>query len=84
MSQFAFGKPNTFGWAELNARGVADVVPFYEKVFGWTTNLQEFDPSLPPYRELHQNGETHPGRLGDEPRDSGGSTQLLADLLQRR
>ena len=57
MSQFAYGKPNTFGWAELNARDVANVVPFYEKVFGWTTNLQEFDPSLPPYRELHQNGD---------------------------
>jgi uncharacterized protein len=57
MSQFAFGKPNTFGWAELNARGVANVVPFYENVFGWTTRLSEFDPAQPPYREFQQNGE---------------------------
>lgn len=25
-----------FGWAELNARGVASAVPFYEATFGWT------------------------------------------------
>jgi predicted enzyme related to lactoylglutathione lyase len=58
MSQFAFGKPNTFGWAELNARGVEKVVPFYEKVFGWTTKLSEFDPSQPPYREFQHNGDS--------------------------
>jgi uncharacterized protein len=58
MSQFAHDRPNTFGWAELNARGVEKVVPFYEKVFGWSTNLQEFDPSQPPYRELQLNGES--------------------------
>ena len=57
MSQFAFDKSNTFGWAELNARGVADVVPFYEKVFGWQTVLRDFDPSQPPYREFHLDGQ---------------------------
>lgn len=57
-SQFAFGKPNTFGWAELNARGVADVVPFYERVFGWTTKLSAFDPAQPPYREFQHNGDS--------------------------
>ena len=56
MSEFEFDKPNTFGWAELNARGVENVVPFYEKLFGWKTNLQEFDPSQPPYRELQLDG----------------------------
>ena len=58
MSQFAFGQPNTFGWAELNARGVANVVPFYENVFGWTTRLSEFDPAQPPYREFQHQGES--------------------------
>jgi predicted enzyme related to lactoylglutathione lyase len=57
MSEFEFGEPNTFGWAELNARGVANVVPFYEQLFGWETKLQDFDPSQPPYRELSLNGE---------------------------
>ena len=58
MSQFAQDKPNTFGWAELNARGVADVVPFYERVFGWSTKLTEFDPSQPVYREFQKDGES--------------------------
>lgn len=25
-----------FGWAELSARGIAQAIPFYEQVFGWT------------------------------------------------
>src|SRR4030088_1449814 len=29
-------EPNSFGWAELNARGVDSAKPFYKKVFGWT------------------------------------------------
>ena len=29
------GKPNAFGWAELNSRGVEKAVPFYKKLFGW-------------------------------------------------
>lgn len=61
MSQFAFDRPNTFGWAELNARGVENVVPFYEKVFGWTTRLSEFDPSLPPYREFRMGDQSIAG-----------------------
>lgn len=57
-STFVSDRPNSFGWAELNARGVADVVPFYENVFGWTTRLSEFDPNLPPYREFQQDGRS--------------------------
>ena len=34
---FPAGEPNTFGWAELSARGFAKAKPFYTKVFGWTT-----------------------------------------------
>lgn len=30
------GRPNTFGWAELQARGLDRAVPFYEQAFGWT------------------------------------------------
>ena len=55
---FTHDGPNTFGWAELNARGVADVVPFYEKLFGWTTRVSELDPGQPPYREFQQDGES--------------------------
>ena len=36
MSGFAASGPGTFGWAEVSARGVDRVIPFYESVFGWT------------------------------------------------
>ena len=32
---------NAFGWAELNARGVDKALPFYTKVFGWTTKTSD-------------------------------------------
>ena len=35
MDAFLYGKPNTFDWAELNARGVEKTLPFYSKLFGW-------------------------------------------------
>jgi predicted enzyme related to lactoylglutathione lyase len=31
----AMGVANTYGWAELNARGVEKAIPFYKKLFGW-------------------------------------------------
>jgi predicted enzyme related to lactoylglutathione lyase len=37
MAGFEAQGPNTFGWAELNAHGIEKAIPFYEKVFGWTT-----------------------------------------------
>jgi predicted enzyme related to lactoylglutathione lyase len=55
---FVWDEDNAFGWAELNARGVESVVSFYENVFGWSTKLTEFDPSLPAYREFQMNGES--------------------------
>jgi uncharacterized protein len=36
MRGFQTQGPNAFGWAEVNARGVDKVIPFYEQVFGWT------------------------------------------------
>ena len=58
MSRFTTNEPGAFGWAELNARNVADVVPFYENVFGWDVVESEMGPDLPPYREFHQGGES--------------------------
>jgi predicted enzyme related to lactoylglutathione lyase len=36
MRGFQTEGANAFGWAEVNARGVDKVVPFYQQVFGWT------------------------------------------------
>ena len=29
------GEPDSFGWAELSAKGLDKAIPFYEQVFGW-------------------------------------------------
>ena len=57
-ADFLDDEPNTFSWAELSARGVQNVIPFYEKVFGWTTQTSEVGPDLPPYNEFQLNGES--------------------------
>ncbi|MFN8521395.1 MAG: VOC family protein [Chloroflexota bacterium] len=36
MTGFGVQGTNAYGWGELNARGVASAVPFYEATFGWT------------------------------------------------
>ena len=37
MGGFQTDAPNSYGWAELNARGIDKAIPFYTSVFGWTT-----------------------------------------------
>lgn len=64
---FLYDAPNTFGWAELNARGVQDVLPFYEKVFGWTTRTSDYNPPEPPYNEFQLNGESILGAVEMSP-----------------
>jgi len=58
MGGFIYDQPNTFGWAELNARGVKDVIPFYQKVFGWETKESDMGPDQPPYTEFIKDGES--------------------------
>ena len=57
MRDFATGVPNAYGWAELNARGVAGAIPFYRDVFGWTSRESEMGDGQPPYNELLLDGE---------------------------
>ena len=52
MGGFQTDAPNSFGWAELNARGVDKVIPFYEQVFGWGTRQSEMGADQPPYTEF--------------------------------
>src|SRR5919106_1130968 len=48
MGGFQTQGANAFGWAELNARNIESDLPFYEKVFGWTTKRSE-TPGGPDY-----------------------------------
>jgi predicted enzyme related to lactoylglutathione lyase len=61
MGGFQTDVPNSFGWAELNARGVAKAVPFYAQVFGWTTRTSEMGTGQPPYTEFLLDGESVAG-----------------------
>jgi predicted enzyme related to lactoylglutathione lyase len=56
MGGFQTHGANAFGWAELNARGVDAAVPFYRKVFGWTTKSS--DSPDQPYTEFQVDGES--------------------------
>jgi predicted enzyme related to lactoylglutathione lyase len=61
MGGFQAGGPNTYGWAELNARGVDQALPFYETVFGWTTRTSPMGEGQPPYTEFLLDGESVAG-----------------------
>lgn len=52
MGGFQTDAPNSFGWAELNARGVEKALPFYEQVFGWTTRRSPMGDGQPDYTEF--------------------------------
>ena len=60
-SPMPMGEPNTFGWAELSARGVEKAIPFYQKVFGWSPKTQSMGPDQPPYTEFQLGGESVAG-----------------------
>ncbi len=55
------GEPGQFGWAELSSRGVDKAIPFYKKVFGWTTKTSPMGPDQPPYNEFQLGGESIAG-----------------------
>ena len=52
---------NSYGWAELNARGVEKALPFYSQVFGWTTKTSEMGEGQPPYTEFQLEGQSVAG-----------------------
>jgi predicted enzyme related to lactoylglutathione lyase len=61
MGGFQTDAPNSFGWAELNARGVDKALPFYSKVFGWTTKSSPMGEGQPDYNEFQIGGESVAG-----------------------
>ncbi len=66
MSGFHEGAPNSFGWAELSARGLDKAVPFYKKVFGWGEKKSEMSPGQP-YVEFLAGGERIAGGMEMNP-----------------
>jgi uncharacterized protein len=67
MGGFQTDAPNTFGWAELNARGVEKAIPFYRKVFGWTDKTSEISEGATPYTEFQLGGESIAGAMEMNP-----------------
>ena len=61
MRGFSMNAPNTFGWAELNARGLDRAIPFYRAVFGWSPKTSEMGEGVPPYTEFQIDGESIAG-----------------------
>src|SRR5260370_25705948 len=60
-SAMPVGEANTYGWAELSARGVDKALPFYQEVFGWTTKTNDMGPDQPAYYEFQLGGESVAG-----------------------
>jgi predicted enzyme related to lactoylglutathione lyase len=59
---FPQGQPGTFGWAELEGKGLDKAVPFYQKVFGWSSKKSEMSQEgQPPYIEFQLGGESIAG-----------------------
>ena len=59
MGGFQAEGTNAFGWADLNARNVDSVLPFYKKVFGWT--LKPSGSPDQPYTEFEVDGQSIAG-----------------------
>ncbi|TAN32469.1 VOC family protein [bacterium] len=59
--------PNSFAWAELNARGVERAKPFYSSVFGWTQKESNMGEGAPPYTEFKLGDESIAGGMEMNP-----------------
>jgi len=67
MGAFHTGVPNTFGWAELNARGIEKAIPFYSHEFGWTHTTREMAEGQPSYTEFQVGSESVAGGMEMNP-----------------
>lgn len=59
MGTFHTHAPNTFRWADLNARGVDRAIEFYRQVFGWTP--KQVGSGDQAYTEFQVDGESIAG-----------------------
>jgi len=63
----AVGKDATYGWAELNARGIDKATAFYKKVFGWATKVTPMAEGQPDYTEFQHDGQSIAGGMEMNP-----------------
>lgn len=68
MTGFQAKGPNTFSWAEINARGIDKAIDFYEQVFGWTTRRSPMGDGSD-YNEFQVDGTSVAGAV-DVPPDA--------------
>jgi predicted enzyme related to lactoylglutathione lyase len=62
------GEGNTYGWAELNARGIGKALPFYKKLFGWGEKKSPMAPGVEgEYTEFLGGGESIAGAMEMNP-----------------
>jgi predicted enzyme related to lactoylglutathione lyase len=61
MGGFETDAPNSFNWAELNARDVDRALPFYERVFGWAIKQSPTGEGARPYTEFQKDGRSIAG-----------------------
>jgi predicted enzyme related to lactoylglutathione lyase len=61
MGGFQTDAPNSFGWAELNARGVDNALPFYTAIFGWSIKTSPMGEGQPDYNEFQIGGQSVAG-----------------------
>ena len=79
MGGFQTDTPNSYGWAELNARGIENAIPFYASVFGWTTRTSEMGEGQPPYTESLLDGQSVAGAWEMNPMVPGGRFAIVND-----
>jgi predicted enzyme related to lactoylglutathione lyase len=72
MRTFAVDQPNSYGWAELNARGLEKAIRFYETVFGWTHTTSEAEGDSPPYTQFQLDGQNIAGAMEMNPQTPAG------------
>ncbi|MGD0863717.1 MAG: VOC family protein [Candidatus Limnocylindrales bacterium] len=67
MPGFVSGTPNSFTWAELNARGFERAARFYRDVFGWTAQTYPMGEGRPTYTQFLLGPEMVAGGLEMNP-----------------
>ena len=66
MRGFQTNAPNTYGWVELNARGIDKAVDFYKKVFGWSPKRSDMGEGQQ-YTEFQVDGQSIAGGMEISP-----------------